>query len=159
MTILIGLPSSGKSTLCSSFSNIISSDIIKKNFKFYNGRFDEKNEHFLWKIIFSLLEHNLARCKDIVVDSTGLSKSKRLEYIRIADKFNARKKAIIIRTAYDIILKRNLQKDPRLRVPFDKLIRLKKIWDEIIQDPEKILLNEGFDEVSVINYNTLNTLA
>lgn len=162
LTVLVGLPNSGKSSLRNAFirsfpeASIVSrDDLLEEFYKEKFGKIDTYN--FMYNVLHNddvLLKefgkrfedylNKIAKTSDnIIVDMTQLSLSSRRKMINHFTKFN--KKAIVIMTDNDELFRRNDQ-----RFQETKKFISKKVIENMMTSFTFPVLEEGFDNIELI---------
>lgn len=147
--ILIGIPASGKSTLCNHISSpdpgvkIISRDEIRQLYISLHG---ERNETAIKKCMLDVIRYHLREGKDVYVDATNTFKEKRKIYKElIIDMKNEDREieynAIIVETPLELCIERNMRRSN------DKVDEsdLKYLYDT-----KEIPSNDEFDNIYFI---------
>jgi len=146
LIMMIGIPSSGKSTVANRISKDIgaivhSSDNLRKELYGSYSIFDKNNE--LFEELHKRIINDLKDGKSVVYDATNLSMKKRKHFLTLIPK-NIHKKAVVVATTIN---------DCLIRDGF----RNKKVGSKVIIDMWKRfqfpLEQEGFDEI-IIEYNS-----
>ncbi|MBY8982916.1 MAG: AAA family ATPase [Candidatus Lokiarchaeota archaeon] len=119
LTILIGLPGIGKSTLAQNLIDkvcdkriIISSDEIRfkeLNYEKTGIDFDSLVESKVWGSLHKNVEDILkeSQYQDCIIDATNVRRAQRKKFIQLAKNYNYKTVAIVLYAPYDEILKRN----------------------------------------------------
>lgn len=162
----IGLPASGKSTLCNQMiedgevDEVVSADDIR--FYTFETQFDPQLEPQVWSIVKARIGKCLSGEKRCLLDATNVDMNRRHDILAIAEYFGAKKKAIVLNIDFDIAMSRN-KRHPikvngnhvRRTVPNYAMYRMRYQWDESglgnTVDSIKDVLKDEFDEVEVIN--------
>ena len=138
VTILIGLPASGKSTVSKKIENtfvkVLSSDAIRA--ELYGDEATQGNPADVFGLLYNRMDNLLSDGFSVIIDATNICKRERSEAIRIAKKHGARVEALVMDTPFAECVRRN---DVRERkVPGF-------VFDRMIAKYEEPTLSEGFD--------------
>jgi len=146
VTIMVGLPGSGKSTFAKDliYDGVvyISSDEIRD--EFFNGEYGKEQNNEVFRIVMERYEKALQEGKDVVLDATHLLEKYRRKYIEKAKEYNGYLIAIYIGVSYTVAYERNLKRDRQ--VPKDVIRRM-------FFDLEPPSHKEGFDEICIVDEN------
>lgn len=131
LTILCGLPRSGKSTWIEENkgdSIVVCNDWIRENI--LGTHYCDKGNAVVWSITDSTLRIVLGQGVNAIYDGVNLSKSVRRYYIELARQCGAIVKIVVIQTPLEICLKRN-KKDKKLPdVALEKMAKLYEVPDK-----------------------------
>jgi predicted kinase len=144
LTVLVGLPGSGKSTWAK--RNLpqhvyISPDEIR--YEKFEVQFDQKVEPQVWQIALALVEGNLKLNRPVVFDATNLTPKRREFLVEIGQRHGAFLRAVLVNTPLSRCLKQNRTRRSFEHVPDRLIINMAKT----LVKPKK---EEGFDEVLVV---------
>lgn len=167
LTLMVGLPGSGKSTASGQYGWLVSTDAIREQlFGDESCQFDDrlledlKKKHPDWSSeqldrearttgtaqVFSRVNCEIQKAlkdgRDVVLDATNLTRKSRKSMIR-RFKDLARFRAVVVDPDLEVVLKRNAERSRH--VPEDVIYRMAGQF----QKPE---LDEGFDEI--VEYET-----
>lgn len=118
ITILVGLPRSGKSTwteINKSDRVVISADRLR--YRVYGQRFFGDGEPMLWAIRGILLEELLSQGQNIIVDETNTTKARRGPIIKLAKKHGYYVEVIEIATSKDECIQRAMNEKDGAIIP------------------------------------------
>ena len=144
LTLLVGLPGSGKSTYAKKYLEkdniILSSDVIRG--EIFNDENDQSNNALVFSTLYSRAKQILESGKNVVIDATNCSKFDRK---RVLDNFSDMpliRVAIVIKTPIDECEKRDKERNRTVgRQVIDK-------FNTKFEMPTK---DEGFDEIIIIS--------
>ena len=130
MTLMCGLPRSGKSTWirknCTS-EVIVSPDQIRA--KIFGHQFHSNSEGFIWAFAEAMAKLLLEQGKDIIIDATNITYESRSTWINIASTYGAKVKIVFFRTSMKSCKRRNEKSDAGNKLP-EKVIDNMAIWFE-----------------------------
>lgn len=140
MTIMCGLPRSGKSTWVKENKNenevILSADELR--YLIYNQRFWTDGEPMMWAVHGIILKMLLKQGVDIIVDETNVTKSIRSKIIKLAKEYDYEITGIEFNTPKEICKERAIKTGQEDLL--DVIDRMAVIY-------EKISLDEGFNYI------------
>ena len=140
LTLLVGIPASGKSTRRKSLEMegavVICPDDIRR--EVFDTEFNADFEGLVWFIAKSMGKVLLAQGRDVVIDATNTSVSRRKMWIDLGKSYGATVWAEFLNTPFEECCDRNLKRS-RI-VPNDIMERMR---DELVP-PER---DEGFDMI------------
>lgn len=153
VTIMIGLPCSGKSTYINSHHEddikISRDDIIVEFGEKLGLNYNESFNHFNGKkssIINDELQYRINDAKksdaNIVIDMTNLGSKSRLKWFKIFDNYNIN--AVVLLPELKTIQKRNIERSSTGKFISDD------VYDDMIKRFQMPLYSEGFDNIKVI---------
>lgn len=132
LIILSGIPGTGKSTFAKNrliqYSNYISRDEIRFNL-LRAGEDYFAHERQVWTEYVARIADLLNEGKDVIADSTNLSKKSRKKLLNDLDLFVNKDFTIEIysfKVPIEVALARNAQREGRARVPDDALRKMEK---------------------------------
>lgn len=149
LKMMIGLPASGKSYYAKSIDDdntlVLSSDTVRKELfrdLSYQEIVDTNRNKEVFECVYRLTEGLLLDGCNVVIDATNLSKKRRKAVI---DRFKkiANVNAVYLNTPYEVCLKRNDARKEDEKVPYDKMVEMRKT----LQVP---MYNEGFSHIEII---------
>jgi len=122
LTVLMGIPASGKSTLVETMPNlkVVSTDQIRKDLTGNHANQDANADVF--KIAHGAVEWYLRNDKDVLFDATNVTASARKALLDIADETDAEARLIVLHTPFDECVARNAERDQP--VPDDVMVRM-----------------------------------
>lgn len=140
MTIMCGLPRSGKSTWVKENKNenevILSADELR--YLIYNQRFWTDGEPMIWAVHGIILKMLLKQGVDIIVDETNVTKSIRSKIIKLVKEYDYEITGIEFNTPKEIC------KERAIKTGQDDLL---PVIDRMAVIYEKISLDEGFNYI------------
>lgn len=148
LSILIGLPGSGKSTwaakrMRSESQNLIwlSSDKLRE--EKLGTVTDQSNNELIFKYMFDLTVEALREGKKVIYDATNISSKRRRTLLeRIRAEVKTETEALIFALPFEECIKRNEGRERK--VPYEVIDRMYKRF-------EVPTLQEGFDRIGIIN--------
>ncbi len=149
LEMIMGIVASGKSTYRREQDEIeyVSLDEIRKDV--FKVRFDPRYESLVLLIAQIEIDIILSQKKNCLIDATNIDEERRKGFIKIANRYNAIKKAIIIDTPSHICLERNSRRPEETRVPEDIVLGMIEKWKIFFSNYREILIKEDFDEILV----------
>lgn len=144
LTMMIGLPRSGKSTRVEKIKRdevIVSADELR--YLVYGQRYFKGGEALMWSIRKILLEYLMKQDIDIIIDETNITKDIRKNTIDLAKKYNYQVDGIYMETKKEECIKRAKESNQEDLIP---------IIEQMSEKIEFIEPNEeGFNGVAVFN--------
>lgn len=142
LTLLIGLPGSGKTTNAAEKSAVVhSSDALRQ--ELYGDVNCQDNNADLFSILHGRIKQDLLDGKDVIYDACSINKKRRTAFLAELKHIPCYKKCVVFATTYETCLKNNANRERK--VPEDVIKRMYMHWCP----PD---YSEGFDEIS-IEYN------
>lgn len=139
LTLLIGLPGSGKSTHAASQSAVIhSSDALRQ--ELYGDMNCQDNNADLFVILHSRIKQDLLDGKDVIYDACSINKKRRTAFLAELKNIPCYKKCVVFATTYETCLENNANRERK--VPEDVIKRMYMHWCP----PD---YSEGFDEIRI----------
>lgn len=141
MTMLIGLPCSGKSSYAGKLAGshgtvVLSSDELRK--ELYGSYEDQTHNKEVFLELHKRARAFLKMGINVIIDSTNISYKRRMEFLKSLNKIPCEKIAVMMATPYEVCIERNKHRDRK--VPEEVIKRMyMNFWV-----PAKY---EGFDEV------------
>lgn len=141
ITVLVGLPGSGKSTWCSKCKDevVLSSDSIRG--ELFGDEAIQGNPKEIFDLLKERLKNALADGKDVVVDATNMTVWERSDYIKIAKEYNCRVVAKIFTTSPEECRRRNQNRERE--VP-------EFVYVKMMAKYQSPTIEEGFDEIDLV---------
>lgn len=140
--MMVGLPASGKSTIANNLSKsddsfaIHSSDAIRK--ELYGSADIQIDNNKVFQILHMRAKNDLLHGKNVCIDSTNISKKRRIHFLKMISSIPCKKICICVMTSYEHCILLNKQ---RVRqVPTDVIHRMYLNWNP----PHK---SEGWDAI------------
>lgn len=128
LTILIGLPRSGKSTWAKQNAGdavIISSDWIRENILGESYSYADSANAIVWTIMDAAVRIVLGQGKAVVLDGVNLTKATRSYYVSIARKLGAKITMVVLYTPIEECLRRNADPSTK-KLPDEKIVAMAK---------------------------------
>lgn len=145
LTLLVGLPASGKSTyarerLANDSTIILSSDELRK--ELLGDENCQENNEFVFKTLYKRAKEHLQNGKNVVIDATNINLKARRSALLQFEKMPIRREAIVFATPFELCIERDSK---RARTVGEAVIKKFLYRFEI---PMKY---EGFDEIKIIS--------
>lgn len=142
LTILIGLPGSGKTTIAANKKAdtvLVSSDAIRA--ELYGKEEVQGNPSEVFSRYYGKIEYALVTNKDVICDATNITKMSRSRSIELAKKYGYNVKAIFINKDANTCI--HQQQKRERQVPISVILRMAK-------NLEEPTYSEGFNEIVTI---------
>jgi len=128
--VCVGAPGSGKSTwskqLVKDNDNVIR--LCPDEFRALvgTGEDDMSVSHIAFNITYEETDKILSNGKSVVIDATNMYKKARKKFLKIADKYNCNKVAVVFEMTKENLIERNIQRSMNggRRVPDDVIDRM-----------------------------------
>ena len=143
MTMMVGLPASGKSTYAKEIAKennaiILSSDAIR--WELFGDETDQSPNQKVFQELHKRAKEWLCAGRDVVYDATNISSKRRRAFLNELTKIDCVKNCVIIATPYEQCLENN--RDRARQVPEWAIERMYRKW----QTPHWF---EGWDNVNI----------
>ncbi|MGB9879956.1 MAG: AAA family ATPase [Anaerolineae bacterium] len=142
---MVGLPGSGKSTWVKNNivppTRVVQPDAIRR--EVFGVQFDVRVEPAVWQIVRAMVSGYLTLGFSVVLDATNLTTRRRIPFIRIAQRHQAKVEAVVVATAVEECLRRNAQREAGQRVPPQVIINKSRY----IEWPS---YGEGIEEIKYV---------
>lgn len=142
LTILVGLPGSGKSTIASTKSSDtvwVSSDNIRK--QLYGDEAIQGNPSDVFNRYYGQVEFALISNKDVICDATNITRMSRVKAIELGKKYGASIRCIFINKDANTCI--HQQQKRERQVPISVILRM-------AHNLEEPTYSEGFNEIVTI---------
>ena len=140
LTLMVGLPASGKSTVAGGMEGVVvCPDDIRM--EIFNTEFDDKVEHMVWFLAKSMVRMLLKDGHDVVIDATNVAPFRRKPWIELGREYGAWVNAVWVDTTFTECVQRDVLRDRH--VP-------EEVFDRMVEEFEEPTMEEGFDLVSVL---------
>ena len=141
LTIMCGLPRSGKSTWIEENKGhavVVSNDWIREHI--LGTHYSDKANAVVWTITDSTLRIVLGQGLDAIYDGVNLTKAVRRFYIDLARQHGAKIKMVVLKTPLEVCLKRNKKDNKLPNIVLEKM-------DKMFEYPDK----SEYDEIEFVN--------
>ena len=143
MTMMVGLPASGKSTYAQEIAKksnaiVLSSDAIR--WELFGDETDQSHNQKVFQELRKRAKEWLCAGRDVIYDATNTSSKRRRAFLNELTKIDCIKNCVIIATPYEQCLKNN--RDRARQVPEWAIERMYRKW----QTPHWF---EGWDNVTI----------
>lgn len=131
VTIMCGLPRSGKSTWIKKNKGeaiVVSPDEIRS--KIFGHQFFKSAEDFIWAMAKAIARLLLEQRKDIVIDATSITMSSRNEWIKLAEQYKANVRIVWMRTSIRKCLERNNTSPEGKKLPDEVIRRMAMVFED-----------------------------
>lgn len=151
MIIFCGIPASGKNTWLKSHPSIVKNytivelDWIRR--EIFGHQFHANAEQFIIGMAKSIGRMLCSQNKNVLINSTGIARSIRKDWINLAQEFKYKTRIIHFDTPYDVCVARN-NKRTTDKVPIEAMERMKHYMD--IESPSVFV--DTADKIEVIKY-------
>ena len=129
LTLLVGLPRSGKSTWINARAGdtelVVSNDWIRENI--LGGSYASSANPVVWTLVDATLRIALSQGISVILDGVGLTKATRKFYTDIARQYEANVKIVVVDTPLASCLERN--RTTAHKLPEEKLIEMSKQFE------------------------------
>lgn len=148
LEMFIGIPGCGKSTHAKKMVEkdssivIVSSDAIRK--ELYGSEEDQSHNQEVFNEVFKRTRAALADDLHVIVDATNLSRKRRIAFLKQFK--DCEKRATVFAIPFEVCCERNNSRERT--VP-------QYVMDRMYRSFEPPHWEEGFDSISIINYNSL----
>lgn len=139
LTLVIGLPRSGKSTWIEKNKGdaiVVSHDWVRENI--LGTHYAPSANAIIWTIADAALRILLSQDKDVILDGLNDTPTVRKFYVDIARQYKAKVKMVGITTPLDICLARNSGKEQKLRNKKILKINEKLEWPRVTECDELV---------------------
>lgn len=140
ITVLVGLPGSGKTTIAEELENkntvIHSSDKLRE--ELYGDENTQEHNADLFSELHRRIKEDLRNGKNVIYDATNISKKRRTAFLRELKSIPCRKICICVMTPYEICIANNSAR--KRNVPEYVIKKMYMNWNPPA-------LHEGFDEI------------
>lgn len=136
LTIMVGLPRSGKSTwieLNKGDAVVVSSDWIREHILGDAYSYSSSANAIVWSLADAALRIVLGQGMNAILDGVNLTRATRKFYVDIAREYGAKVNMVVVGTSVEACLKRN-QLPGGLKLPDEKLMKMSKSIEWPIQD-------------------------
>lgn len=138
LTMMCGLPRCGKSSWIRKNKGdavVVSPDEIRSDI--FGHQFHMCAEDFVWGVAKSFVRMLLKQGKDVIVDATHISFSKRAVWLLIAKEFDAKLKIVWIKTSVEVCKRRSAKSKEGNVVPDAVIDRMAEYFQDPFYEYEK----------------------
>lgn len=141
ITLLVGLPASGKSTYArNTTTTIVSSDALRV--ELYGDENDQCHNREVFQVLHARVQMALAHGEDVVVDATNLTMKSRRPLLDIARRYHAAAKTIIMATPFRTVIEWNERRERH--VPLEALYACRARFQMPCE-------SEGFQSIEIVS--------
>jgi predicted kinase len=152
LVIMVGVPASGKSTLCAEWlalmmvDAVVCPDVIRGDVNGAPRRFDPATEPVVWERARAQVDAYLGSGMRVVLDATNLTPGRRAVWLEVARSWGIVPRADVVDVLLEDALERNMARPLEQRVPFEVFWRF---WQEfkLVGADARVLHEEGFAPV------------
>lgn len=150
LIMLVGIPASGKSTLCEKYRRqgyrIVSSDEIRGEMlretslrELSEGERSRINSR-VFERVNAQVAASLKHGQSVVMDATNLNRKRRIAFLNCFKRFDCRRKCVLLVAPVEVCMERNRRRSEKARVPDADMYRMLcsfvcpntwEGWDEI----------------------------
>ena len=148
LTIMIGLPRSGKSTWIKKNKKdavVVSPDEIRA--KIFGHQFHSNAEDFIWAFAKAMCRLLLEQGKDVIIDATNINSYSRNVWINIGKQYKAKVRMIWTKTSVQKCLQRNKGEKS---VPKDVILKMAHVFET----PSLEYLDKDIELIEIPKYKT-----
>lgn len=143
LTVLVGLPGSGKSTYVAKNKQpnevVLSSDMIRK--ELLSGEEDQSNNKLVFATLYARARDFLSQGQDVIIDATNISYFERRRVLQNFADMQLVRRAVVLETPIEVCVERDEKRERTVgRDVIEKYARR-------YQKPRR---SEGFDEIVFI---------
>ena len=152
LIMMVGLPGAGKSTKSSEYAEkgyiVHSPDAIRNELNLHSNDDTQK----VYDILHEHILADMNKGKDIVYDSTNLTRRRRLKFLNLIKKYDYEKICHVLLTPLDLCKERNSQRIGYSKVPDNELNRMSEMFTIPMSDEgwDKIILNINDSKMEVL---------
>lgn len=156
LIMLVGIPACGKSTLAAQYEKngytVLSSDKIRNELAQGEdyGKMTSKEYRELNVRVFEAIKKKastlIKQKRSVVVDSTAISRKKRIGFLRYIGNASYQKTCVLVITPVEVCMERNSKRQGNARVPHEAI-------DKMLRSFECPAYVEGWDKIETVAYN------